>query len=55
MLLLKIGPEVLSRAQGALPALPRSEKEDGHRPSKFLIIITLEKTRNTRNAGDARD
>ena len=37
MLLLKMGPEVPSRARRALPALCRSEKEDGHRPSKFLV------------------
>jgi len=36
MLLLKMGPEVPSRA---LPALRRSKKEDGCRPSEFLVSI----------------
>ena len=34
MLLLKMGPEVPSRARRALPALRRSENEDGRRPSE---------------------
>ena len=34
-----MGPEVPSRAQMALPALRRSEKEDGHRPSEFLVTL----------------
>ena len=38
MLLLKMGPEVPSRARRALPALRRSEKEDGLRPSEFLVV-----------------
>ena len=37
MLLLKMGPEVSSRARRALPALRRGKKEDGHRPSEFLV------------------
>merc|ERR1712105_580958 len=37
MLLLKMGPEVPSRARRALPALRRSEKEDGRRPFEFLV------------------
>ena len=37
MLLLKMGPEVPSRAWRALPALCRNEKEDGHKPFEFLI------------------
>jgi len=32
-----MGPEVPSRARRALPALRRSEKEDGCRPSEFLV------------------
>ena len=32
-------PEVPSRARRALPALRRSEKEDGRRPSEFLVLI----------------
>ena len=35
MLLLKMGPEVPSGA------LRRSEKEDGHRPSEFLVTINM--------------
>ena len=34
MLLLKMGPEVPSRARRALPALRRSKNEDGRRPSE---------------------
>merc|ERR1712074_519328 len=34
LLLLKMGPEVPSRARRALPALRRSENEDGRRPSE---------------------
>ena len=41
MLLLKMGPEVPSKARRALPALRRSEKEDGRRPSEFLVIQNL--------------
>ena len=37
MLLLKMGPEVPSRARRALPSVCRSEKEDGRRPSEFLV------------------
>ena len=37
-----MGPEVPSRARRALPALHRSEKEDGHRPSKFLVPINTD-------------
>ena len=43
MLLLKMGPEVSSRARRALPALRRSKKEDGHRPSEFLVIYNNNK------------
>ena len=41
MLLLKMGPEVHSRAQRALPALHRSEKEGGHRPPEFSHTIKI--------------
>ena len=41
MLLLKMGPEVPSRARRALPALRRSDKEDGRRPSEFLVIVNI--------------
>ena len=41
MLLLKMGPEVPSRARRALPALRRREKEDGRRPSEFLVEINV--------------
>ena len=41
MLLLKMGPEVPSRARRALPALCRSDKEDGRRPSEFLVSINM--------------
>ena len=34
-----MGPEVPSRARRALPAPRRSEKEDGCRPSEFLVDI----------------
>ena len=37
MLLLKMRPEVPNRARRALAALRRSEKEDGRRPSEFLV------------------
>ena len=40
-----MGPEVSSRARRALPALCRSKKEDGRRPSEFLVdtnMISLE-------------
>ena len=33
-----MGPEVPSRARRALPALRRSENEDGHRPSECSRI-----------------
>jgi len=36
-----MGPEVPSRAGRALPALSRREKEDGRRPSEFLVIINF--------------
>ena len=39
MLLLKMGPEVPSKAWRALPAL--CEKEDGCRPSEFLVCVNL--------------
>ena len=39
MLLLKMGPEVPSRAQRALPALRRSEKEGGRRPPELSRSI----------------
>ena len=34
---LQPGPEAPSRARRALPALRMSEKEDGRRPSEFLV------------------
>ena len=40
MLLLKMGPEVYSMDRRALPPIHRSEKEDGCRPSEFLIVQT---------------
>ena len=33
-----MGPEVPSRARRALPALRRSEKEDGCRLSEFIVL-----------------
>ena len=52
MLLLKMGPEVPSRA---LPALRRSEKEDGCGPSEFLVyfnstIFVVEKKNQSYNS-----
>ena len=41
MLLLKMGPEVPSRARSALPALRKSEKEGGRRSPKFSRIFKL--------------
>ena len=52
MLLLKMGPEIPSRARRTVPALRRSEKEDGRRPSKFLVDI---KTWNVRLASSWTD
>ena len=39
MLLLKMGPEVPIRAQRALPAIHRSEKEGGRRPPELPRIL----------------
>ena len=39
MLLLKMGPEVPSRAPRALPALRRSKKEGGRRPPELVCVI----------------
>ena len=43
MLLLKMGPEVPSRARRALPALRRSEKEGGRRPPEPSRIVNKAK------------